>query len=355
MSANYLLKPNFHGRYWLAGWLFLFSLVIAILATQYSAAHLNLSLNTLYTAIVSPEQVSRLESIAVDARFPRAVMAWLVGACLAMAGVLLQALYRNPLADPSITGVTQGAITAVVVWQTFFPSTDPDTIIWKSILVALLGSLLSTALTWISARPDKGGGTMRMLFMGIMIGGIFGAITTISLLHNSENIQAITSWLSGSLSNANWQSVAIASTGLIIVMPLLIWSISAANLLQLGNELSRGCGLAHPWGIAAVLACACLLTATAVCTVGGIGFVGMIAPHLVRWLVGTNIKVLLPTAAMAGGILVLITDTLARNIRSDVLEQITGLKLANASLPVGIYLTLLGGLMFLFILRRVKT
>jgi iron complex transport system permease protein len=326
------------------------------LSTTIGVGSVTLSPQQVWRALVTPETATRLEIVATNARLSRALMALGVGIALGMAGTLLQALYRNPLADPGITGVTQGAVTAAVAWIVFGPPVPPGQVSWVLPAVSALGALLSASLTWTIAQLGGRADPVRLILIGVLVGGVLGAITSIALLYAGESTQVLISWLSGSLASATWQKLLLFSTASLITLPLLLMAIPRANVLQFGDDVSAGLGQSITPARVTVLIAACLLTAAAVCTIGGVGFVGLVAPHLLRWLVGSDLRRLTPAAGLAGGALVLVADFVARNLRpADVGAWLNiPLNTSAITLPVGVYLALLGGPFFLFLLRRAR-
>lgn len=344
-------------RWWIAmPLLLLLCLALVWLSTALGAGSVTLTPAQAWRALVTPETATRLEIVATNARLSRALMALGVGVALGMSGALLQALYRNPLADPGITGVTQGAVTAAVAWIVFGPPVPPGQVSWVLPGVAALGALLSASLTWTIAQLGGRADPVRLILTGVLVGGVLGAITSIALLYAGESTQVLISWLSGSLASATWQKLGLFSAAVVITSPLLLMAIPRANVLQFGDEVAAGLGQSITPARVTVLIAACLLTAAAVCTMGGIGFVGLVAPHLLRWLVGSDLRRLTPAAGLAGGALVLAADFVARNLRPADVEAWLNIPLnTNAiTLPVGVYLALLGGPFFLFLLRRTR-
>jgi len=186
---------------------------------------------------------------------------------------------------------------------------------------------------------------------------VLGAVTSIALLYAGDDAQVLIGWLSGSLASATWQKLGLFSAAFVITLPLLLMAIPRANVLQFGDDVASGLGQNVTPARVIVLIAACLLTAAAVCTMGGIGFVGLVAPHLLRWLVGSDLRRLIPAAGLSGGALVLLADLVARNLRPTDISVWLNIPLnTNAiTLPVGVYLALIGGPFFLLILRRTRS
>ncbi|MEX1021126.1 MAG: iron ABC transporter permease [Litorilinea sp.] len=345
-------------RWWLAMPLLLvLCLALVWFSTAIGVGSVTLTPPQVWRALVAPENATRHEIVASNARLARALMALGVGMALGTAGALLQALYRNPLADPGITGVTQGAVTAAVAWIVFGPVLTPTQVSWMLPAVSALGALLSATLTWSIARLGGRVEPVRLILIGVLVGGVLGAVTSVALLYAGEDTQALITWLSGSLASVTWQKLRLFGAGVLITLPLLLMAIPRANILQFGDDMASGLGQSVTPARAIVLVAACLLTAAAVCTVGGIGFVGLVAPHLLRWFVGSDLRRLVPGAALGGGALVLVADLVARNLRpADIGEWLNIPLNTNAiTLPVGVYLALLGGPFFLFLLRRMRS
>jgi iron complex transport system permease protein len=310
-----------------------------------------------WRALTAPASATRLEVVAANARLVRALLALGVGAALGLAGALLQALYRNPLADPSLTGVTNGAVTAAVAWTVFGPPVAAGQVVWVLPLVSAAGALLAAAATWGLTRLTGRVEPVRLILIGVLVGGVLGAITSMTLLLAGENSAELIRWMTGSLATASWPLLRLFVGAALACLPLTLLAIPRANVLQLGDEVASGLGQAPTPARLLVLVAACGLTAAAVCTIGGIGFVGLVAPHLCRWAVGSDLRRLTPAAALGGGAVVLAADFVARNLRpTDVgawlhipMNTYTAL-----TLPVGIYLALGGAPIFLWLLRRTR-
>ncbi len=336
--------------------LILLCLGLLWLSVSIGVGSVTLTLEQIWRTLWMPETASRLEIVAVNARLTRALMAICVGLALGMAGALLQALYRNPLADPSITGVTQGATTAVIVWIVFGPPVPPGQVSWALPGIAACGALLSASLTWFVAQLGGRVEPMRLILIGVLVGGVLGAFSSIAMLYAGESAQSLVMWLSGSLASATWQKLWLFGLGMVAAVPLLFMAIPRANVLQFGDDVASGLGQSIDPARIIVLITGCILTAAAVCTVGGVGFIGLVAPHLLRWFVGSDLRRLVPAAGLAGAALVMIADFVSRNLRpADVSAWLNiPLNTSSITLPVGIYLALIGGPFFLILLRKTR-
>lgn len=279
--------------------------------------------------------------VLMDIRLPRLVMGGTIGAALAVSGALLQGLFRNPLADPGIVGVSAGAglgaVTAIVLGG-LLPFAAGA---WLVPLAAFAGAWAATMLLYGVATRQGRTSVATMLLAGIALGAMTSALTGILVyLADDTQLRDFTFWTMGSLSGASWSRLAIAA-------PLLMVSICTAPLLAPGlNGLALGEAAAGHIGIAvqrvkamAILTVA-LATGTAVALSGGIGFVGIIVPHLLRLISGPDHRHLLPNAALLGASVLILADMVARSV------------IAPAELPIGIVTAVTGGPFFLWVLLR---
>ena len=278
--------------------------------------------------------------IVWELRAPRAILGFLVGGSLAVAGAGLQAVVRNPLADPFLLGLSGGAgLGAVLAIALNVPGT------WGVPLAAFAGALLALAL--VSRLGLAGGAALdpRILLLGGVAVGAFAAAITTAIVSLAEAVALRNAflWLWGGLSGASWDTVLL----LAVYAPLPLVVIAAAarplDLMALGEEPARHLGADVESVKRRVYVAASLLTAASVAVSGVIGFVGLIVPHLARLSWGHRHRALLPAAFLGGGTLLVLADTLARTV------------VAPRELPVGIVTALLGVPLFVLLLRRWTT
>ncbi|MFC6670413.1 FecCD family ABC transporter permease [Marinobacterium aestuariivivens] len=268
-----------------------------------------------------------------ELRLPRFLAGLLVGASLAVAGQLMQTVTRNPLASPGITGVVAGASLAVVLVQVCF-NVEAG---WLPGF-GLLGGTAAALLTFVLAA--QGGFTpLRLALAGIAVTAMASALATAFLLFSGAQAQQLYLWLAGGLLGRGWSHVELilpwATTGL----ALALLGARYLNLLQLEDEVARTLGgQVRLWRLGFV-SIAVALTAAAVAVAGPVGFIGLVAPHLVRLLLGSDQRLTLPAVALAGALLVTLGDLLARTL------------MAPAELPLGIFTALLGGPLFIGLIR----
>jgi iron complex transport system permease protein len=268
-------------------------------------------------------------------RLPRAAAAWTVGALLSLSGCLMQVLLRNPLADPYILGVSGGASFAALCGMSAGVAAA------LSPALAWAGALLSILIVFSLARGEGPWSGTRLLLTGVVTASGWAALISLLLtLGPDGSLRGMLFWLIGDLSYARlpWWALFI----LIAIFTICFGMARSLNVLAMGETTARLLGEPTRKLLWAVYLLASVLTATAVSIAGNIGFVGLIVPHLMRLLVGSDHRVLLPASAMFGGLFLVFSDTLARTV------------LAPRQLPVGVVTALLGVPLFLLLLNRAR-
>ncbi len=269
--------------------------------------------------------------IWLNIRLPRVLLAVLLGMALAVSGAVMQGLFRNPLADPGLLGISSGAGLAVAV-AIVMPLALPAVLaLWLPTIAAFTGSLLVTLLIFSFSQLARGN-LSRLLLIGIAINALCGAaVGVLSWLSNDQQLRQLSLWGMGSLSQAQWPSLLVCA--LLILPGLLLIQTRARqlNLLQLGDEDAHYMGLDVKRSQRQLLVLSALLVGTAVSVSGIIGFVGLVVPHVMRFCLGSDHRWLLPGSALAGAILLLLADTLARTV------------VIPAEMPVGLLTSLIGG------------
>lgn len=269
-------------------------------------------------------------------RLPRVIIAFLVGMGFAIAGTILQGLTRNPLAAPEIIGVEAGAGLAAVALIVLLPSIPISYLPLGAFLGALVAGLLVYGLAW-----EHGSSPIRFILVGVGVEAIASAL--ISLMITFGNINDVSQalvWLAGSVYGRNWEHVWALLPWLIVFLPLALLSARELNTLNLGDEVARGLGSAVEWQRALLLLVCVALAGASVAAAGTVRFVGLMAPHLARQLVGTSHQGLMPTAALVGGLIVTVADLLGRSL------------FAPIELPCGVITAVVGAPYFLYLLYR---
>ncbi|MFD3166820.1 FecCD family ABC transporter permease [Herpetosiphon sp. NSE202] len=291
-------------------------------------------------------------------RMPRALVALVAGGMLGLAGAILQAVTRNPLADPGLLGVSSGGVLAVTLWiaiaaQVSDAESLPDSGLILPIL-ALIGGLTTASLVYTLSRQRGTTNMVRLVLTGVLVGGLCSAMTSLLLLWASEyNVQRMLRWTIGSTAGRVWVHWHTLWPAALLALPLGLACAGIANGLQLGDEMAISLGIRVERGRAMLLFAAALLTAGAVAVVGNVGFIGLVGPHMARRLAGSDGRRLFPLSVLLSGMLLLLADILARTLSLDWLGRLTNLPIPEgAGLPVGVITALLGAPFFLYLLLR---
>ncbi|MEG0258642.1 MAG: iron ABC transporter permease [Lysinibacillus sp.] len=281
--------------------------------------------------------------ILFEFRLPRIIIAILVGMGLAISGAVLQGISKNALADPGILGINAGAGLAVMLFISFFPATTAAPVYLLPVLAFAGAGLTAIVIYSLSYKRHEGITPMRLLLTGIAVAaGISSAMIVLTLRLSPENYQFVATWMAGSIWGSNWKFVLSLLPWLLVLMPFVYAKSRVLNILNLGDLTAVGLGASIEKERRWLLAASVGLAGASVSVSGGIGFVGLIAPHLARQLVGAKHQFLLPASALVGGLLVLLADTIGRSI------------LEPSEIPAGIVVAVLGAPYFLYLLARLK-
>lgn len=288
------------------------------------------------------EGIAQFErQILLDVRLPRIILAIIVGAALSMAGVIYQSLFRNPMADPSVIGTSSGAAlgATIAIAAGFNLKIHPQATIP---LMAFAGAILTTLLVYYLAKTGPRVPMTVLLLAGIAVSTFMSSAISLIMILQRNEMYNIVSWLMGGFTTRRWIDVTmITPYALIGFIATMIFG-RELNLMLLGEERARQLGLnSHRFQKTMTIA-ASLLVAGAVSVSGIIGFVGLLVPHMVRFLTGPDHKYLLPASSLGGGLFLLAADTIARTI------------MAPLELPVGIVTSLCGVPFFIYLLMKNK-
>ena len=300
------------------------------------------SANLLLQSSSTDIHTNQINTILFDIRLSRICLAFLIGAILAISGAVMQGLFRNPLAAPSLIGVSSGAsVGASIVIVLAGTWLQNNALLGLSVVAvgAFIGSFLITLLVFRLSTSTLGTSVTTMLLAGIAISALAGAVNSLlSYFADNEMLRQISIWQMGNLSTANWARVSVVAVVAVFVLVLFLRESKSLNALLLGESEARHLGIDVKRVKKKLILLTTLGIGTAVAVAGMIGFVGLIVPHMVRLLIGPDHRWLLPVSALAGGILLLIADTLARVI------------IAPVELPTGILTAILGAPFFIMLL-----
>jgi len=289
------------------------------------------SVDVSYSGLFSFDVPDTAETIVGDIRLPRIVLGAVVGFALATAGAVMQGFFRNPMADPSIIGVSTGAAVGAVAVIAFSLAVPLQ-------FAAFLSALAAAFLVYVIATENGRTPVATLLLAGIAIQTFLGAVISYLLLQSGESLEEAVLWLMGHLHNSRWSEVEVTLPLTLVLFVVLLAYARDLNVLLLGEEDAHALGIEVERTKRLLLAGAAVITAAGVAVAGVIGFVGLIVPHMMRLLVGPDHRILIPTSALAGATFLVLADTLAR--------------VGPAEVPVGIVTAAVGAPFFLFLLRR---
>lgn len=271
-----------------------------------------------------------------DLRMPRVLSAVLIGGNLAVAGALLQTTMKNPLADPGIIGISSGASLGAIAVMVIFT----DLIKYK-IIIAFIGGIIAACLVYLIGE-DKGFSPVRIILAGVCVNSILNALSSMVTVFNTAGVSSIQTWLLGSLVNVTWNDFKILALYTIVGIALCLLVIKSCDLMGLGDKTAQSLGLNVNRVRVMITFVAVFLTSISTGVGGVISFVGLVIPHICRFLIGSSHKFLIPFSYFMGGFLLLVADTVSRNI------------FRPYEIPVGLTMCLVGGPFFIYILRRSK-
>jgi iron complex transport system permease protein len=310
-------------------------LVLSVGSIFFASATGSFSLDWRQWLSALQDPASRYGELVWRLRLPRALAAWAVGSMLAMSGCLMQVLLRNPLADPYVLGVSGGAAFFTLLGMGF--GLAAGFLPW----LALLGALFSILIVFGLARGTGPWSGTRLLLTGVVTASGWAALISLVLSLSPDNsLRGMLFWLMGDLSYASPPAWALLV--LVVVFIVIVGLARSLNVLAMGETTARLLGEPTQRLLWLVYLLASILTAAAVSIAGSVGFVGLIVPHLMRLVVGSDHRILIPAATLFGGLFLVLSDTLARTL------------LSPQQLPVGVITAMLGVPLFLLLLNRAR-
>ena len=342
-----IAPDKWKGRVIAMACLFVLMLVVMVLAVSIGSTRIPFSttisiiLSKLPGVSITPSWPDPIETAILNIRMPRVILAGISGAALAVAGATYQGLFRNPLADPYLIGVSQGAALGAIIGFLIPVSSSA----WSLSIVpfsAFAGGLGAVFLVYSLGKVGKTLPMTTLILAGVALGAFLSAISSYLLITSNESLHGISSWLMGGFSSPLWKQVwatlPISTVGIIFIClygrPL--------NVMQFNEEQAQQLGINVEQTKRILLVAATLITASAVSFGGIIGFVGIIVPHAVRLIWGPDFRFLLPLSVVCGAIFLIIADLLARTL------------LSPTEIPLGIITAFFGAPFFLYLLRRKK-
>ena len=269
-----------------------------------------------------------------DIRIPRMIMAVLVGANLAVSGVLLQSVMQNPMADPGITGISSGASVAAMILMLYVPGMTTALPVF-----GFLGGVMACALIY-SLAWKQGLSAVRIILAGVAVNSMLGGVTSLISLLNSEELSGVLSWLNGELGKKSWTQVQAMLIYSVIGLLAAFLLPRCCDTLALGDKNTRSLGYNPNLLRLLISGVAVFLAGISTAYVGVIGFIGLVVPHISRMLMGSEHRYLIPYSALMGATLLLAADTIGRTVISPY------------EIPVGVITTVCGGPFFLYLLRK---
>lgn len=315
-------------------------LALGIIAITIGPA--GISLAELWKIVINAQDANQVyKTILVKIRIPRVILSCLVGAALAVAGVIMQGLIQNPMADPYIVGTSAGAGLGATIAIVF--NLNIHLLGLSSVpLFAFTGALVTVFIVYQLARQGNKVPVVHFLLAGMAIGFFLNALQSMVMVMGVKDYHKIVYWLMGSMARASWKDVYIILPYFIIGLLITLYIGRDLNLILMGEETAHNLGVNVERLKKIVLIVSALLTAAAVSVSGVIGFVGLIIPHIVRMITGPDHRKLIPAATIVGGGFLMLSDTIARTLFSPT------------ELPVGIITALCGGPFFLYQLKKNK-
>ncbi len=328
--------------------LIVLSVVSVILATGLGSTYIS-PLNTLKVLLsnipvlgenITVDWTKLDENIILKLRLPRVCLGFIVGATLSVCGVAMQALVRNSLADPYILGVSNGAATFGTLGMLF--GTFSFLGIYSLAISSFVGALVTIIVVYALSKENGRINITKLLLIGVAISMIMNGLTSVIKLSapNSLGLHNAEFWMAGSLASAKWEYLGLPTLCLIVSMAFLLLNYRGLNIIVLGEDSATSLGVNVSRLQKQIIVVSSLMAGVAIAVSGAIGFVGLMVPHFTRILVGGDHKKVIPISALLGGILVVWVDVVARLI------------IAPEELPVGILTAIIGGPVFILLLKR---
>ncbi len=326
-----------HKNRWFWILLFVFLLILSILLSIFNGT-LQFSFQGVLAVFAGTCQEELTRHIIWNVRLPRILVALLVGVNMGIAGALLQGLLRNPLASPNVIGVNSGAGLAAVMVMCLLPGN-----IKMLPPAAFGGALLAGLIIYGLSRQEGSSSNVTIILAGVALGALLSAFTSALLVLHSDELGITYIWLAGSLTGRGWSYFNLICPYSLLGVLAAIGLSPRINLFLLGEEISKNLGLSVEISRLMIIITASVLAGSAVSVAGTIGFIGLIAPHIARMMIGNDHRYLVILSGILGGLLLVMSDTLARTLFQPL------------EIPVGIITAILGAPFFFFLLYKKRS
>lgn len=322
---------------------FFFTLLGLILATaiiSVGAGYSSMGYDRIAAALLG-QGTFKENFVLFSIRMPRILITVLAGMALALSGAILQSITRNDLADPGIIGINSGAGAAIALFFLFVP-VDAGSFVYLLPLVAFGGALLTAVLIYaFSYRKETGLQPIRLILTGIGFSmALSGVMIVLISSAEREKVDFIANWLAGNIWGTDWPFILALLPWLVVLIPFVLYKAHRLNMLGLSEPVAVGLGVSVEKERITMLLAAVALAASAVSVTGGIAFIGLMAPHIAKALVGPRHQLFLPLAILIGGWLLLLADTIGRNL------------LEPSGIPAGVMAALIGAPYFIYLLMK---
>jgi iron complex transport system permease protein len=279
--------------------------------------------------------------IILNIRLPRVLLGVIVGAALSISGAAFQGIFKNPMADPYIIGISSGAALGAAI--SIVAKIDFSLLGMSSVSIgAFIGAIAAAFLVYFISRVKNKIPVDNLLLSGVAVGQFFTAVMSFIMVINSKDMSKIIFWTLGSFSGKGWEPFLKTSPPVIIFMIILTFFAKDLNIILTGEEAAQSLGVEVEKTKIYILVICAFITSSVVSVCGIIGFVGLIIPHIVRLIVGPDHRILLPSSALVGGMFMIFADTVARTV------------ISPTEIPVGIITAMFGGPFFIYLLRKRK-
>ncbi|WP_189608702.1 FecCD family ABC transporter permease [Saccharospirillum salsuginis] len=313
--------------------------ILGLVAISLTLGSYDMNLVQVWNTLITQSESEQMSTVVWEFRFPRTLVAALVGAMLALSGASLQNVTRNGLADPSLVGISQGAGLAVVAVTVLWPDQAGPWRPW----VAFGGSLIVAAVIQGLSWNRRGGSSIRFILMGIGVAAFISSITSALMTYGQiDRAMSALAWLSGSINSAGWGEVKMLFAWFVVLLPLMLMLSRSMAALQMGEVTAIGLGVPARWIRVALISVAVGFAAIATAAVGPLGFVGLIAPHAARRISRSGVGLHLLISAVVGAFVVTLADLLGRVL------------FAPVQIPAGLVTAIIGVPIFIVLLHRAQ-